>query len=87
MIDGKNLTDPNFLFQILLMASVLAGVDGFPASDFTWSRKKINLKTEKKNLFNVQLVSRMSKPTILTFDGLDVVSRVSEESRSSMDFA
>ena len=41
----------------------------------------------KKNLLNVQLVSRMSKPTILTFDGLDVVSRVSEESRSSMDFA
>ena len=93
----KIFTDPNFLFHILLIASVFAGVDGLPASDFTLGRKQVKTDDPKKGNFSVWNSQYFSDGSIhnncgtiefiLTFEGLDVVSSVSEESRSSMDFA
>ena len=93
----KIFTDPNFLFHILLIASVFAGVDGLPASDFTLGRKQVKKDDPKKGIFPSGIHSILAMGQfinncgtiefILTFEGLDVVSSVSEESRSSMDFA
>ena len=88
-------TDPNFRFHILLIASVFAGVDGLPASDFTWDRNSqyCSAGSIVKYLFVCALCLMKSiqdnnwNVFKLTFEGLDVVSSVSEESRSSIDFA